>query len=75
MVGTTDQLKLSLSGAETWGVLLYLVEKMETSAAALGADGRDLCTAGKCCVRFIELLRESPYVVPDAVLQGGSGWR
>ena len=75
MVGAKDQLKLSLSGAETWGVLLYLVEKMETNAAAIGADGRDLCTAGKCCVRFIELLRESPYVVPNAVLQGGSGWR
>ena len=57
------------------GVLKYVAEKMETSGATTGGVGRDLCAAGKCCVRFIELLREPPYVAPDAVLQDRPVWK
>ena len=56
MLGTKDAPALKMSGAETWGFLMFLVDGLEKHGAALGVEARRLREAGLLLIRFMTIL-------------------
>lgn len=54
-IGAWHDRKLRTKGAETWGVLLFLVEALRANKARLGQDGQRLFVAGQSLKELIEL--------------------
>eukprot|EP00969_Alexandrium_andersonii_P054208 2386439-Alexandrium_andersonii.AAC.1 len=73
MLGNRDRPKFKVSGAECWGVLLFLVQALEKHAGAVGEAGGLLREAGVCCVRMMEILQDTGPVVEHKVAQDRRG--
>ena len=53
MFGKASAPQCKTKGAETWGLLLFLLDMFRKHAAALGARGRRLCLAGQALVAIV----------------------
>ena len=55
MLGTEDSPKCKTKGAETWGLLLFLIHSLNLHADLLGDDGSRLQRAGSALARLVEI--------------------
>jgi hypothetical protein len=60
MLGSANDRKLKTKGAETWGLLLFLVDIGAQSVHMLGHEGHLYLEAGQCMVRMVTIWRDSP---------------
>lgn len=73
MVGDPSDKKLKTKGAETWGLLCFLVDELPLHRARLGADGPILIEAARSLKGLADLF-DSSGVLPSAADQA-SMWR
>ena len=55
MIGTRDDPKLNPKGAETWSLLLYLVDKLQTHRPHLGDDAGRYIRAGEALISMVQI--------------------
>ena len=53
MIGDHSDQKLKTKAAQTWGVLLFLVDRLQRHPEQLGESGRSLLKAGQCLVQIV----------------------
>ena len=73
MIGTPDDPKLKLSGAETWGFVLFLTELLGQHGERFGAKGPQLREAGGCLIRIMDIFRGNSAALPPQDLQDWHG--
>ena len=66
MLGTPMKRKLKMKGAETKGLVPFVVKLAHTHAHELGPVGRLIIIAGNCLIRFYDILDAYGRVMPDA---------
>ena len=59
MIGTAAEPKLKLKGAETWTVLLFLLDMLQKYAGQVGAQQGQLVDAGRCLERLVLVMRQN----------------
>ena len=69
LIGSPGGHKLPTKGAETWGLLLFLVHVVERDLARLGGDGPALLEAGRCLVDLVTVLGEEPANMSNLAIQ------
>lgn len=69
MVGTSAEPKCKTKGAETFGMLLFLVDMLGRYATSLDAASRRLHRAGCALVRLVEIWDSCGRVMPPAARQ------
>ena len=69
MVGTPNDQKLKTKGAETFGLMLFLLHMYRVHADALGADGRRYFRAGDALRGILEVWTTSGRIVPATAQQ------
>ena len=69
MVGPPSSAKMKLSGAETWGVVLFLIDALDKYAGYLGTTAGPLREAGLHLVHIIEVCRAHEERIPFPAVQ------
>ena len=69
MLGTKAAPKLRTKAAETWGLLLFLVEMLQKYGANVGHDAQRLHEAGVALVDHMDICSGSPTQLPPAMVQ------
>ena len=69
MLGTEAKPDLKTKAAETWGIMLFLNDKVQANAGALGADARPLLDCGSMLVQVYEIMKANGNIVPEAAQQ------
>jgi hypothetical protein len=69
MLGTASAQKCKTKGAETWGLLLFLVHLLARCAGQVGAEGAVLLQAGQALKRMVAIWNECDRGQMSAVLQ------
>ena len=65
MLGSRASPKLKLKGAETWGMMLFLVDRLGLFSARLGQTGRRLKAAGDALVHMVDIWKAHGRVLPS----------
>lgn len=70
MIGSPTQPTFKFSGAETWGLMLFMTHCLRVHSAVIGHDiARPLGEGGEMLVRYIEVVRAQPMNVTPPVIQ------
>ena len=69
MVGSPDAPNWKFSGAETWGILLFLNEALHKHAVQIGLEGKHLLEMGKLLENFVILSKQAPMNPPLELLE------
>lgn len=69
MLGTRSRPQIKLSGAETYGFLLYVVDALKKFRSNLGGDCSNLVEAGDCLVTIQRLSHKAAGKVPPRIQQ------
>lgn len=64
-----DDKKLRTKGAETWGIVLFLVARLEREVIRMGAEAGRRCAAGQELVRMNRVWQSSPWRMSAAAIQ------
>ena len=59
MIGTASERKLGTKGAETWGVLLFLIDVFSSSLQRLGEEARAWLEAARCLEAMCTVMNNS----------------
>ena len=73
MVGTVQKKSLKLGAAETWGMMLFIVDTMSHYRLRLSHEGMTLLTAGESLIRFHDMLRTNGPNLSDAAVGESMG--
>jgi hypothetical protein len=73
MLGSSSHQKLKTKGAETWGVVLFLVDMLERHAGMVGETGARYLQAGMALRRMVQCWRACGNIVPEADQQDHTG--
>ena len=68
-IGDAADRKLKTKAAETWGVLLYLVDKLRVHKARFGPTARRYYAAGSALVQLMKVLDESSVVMTSTQIR------
>ena len=75
MVGTAADPKMKTKGAETWGLLLFLLDDFRRWGARIGQNKDRVLLAGESLERMVLIWRRYEWVVPTHDIEdNGSGW-
>ena len=69
LIGSPSDRRLRTKGAETWGLLLFLVHVVDRDCARLGGDGPALLEAGRCLVELVTVLDAEPVNMSHLAIQ------
>jgi hypothetical protein len=69
MVGTHAKPKCKTKGAETWSLLLFLVDELNRLQSRAGEHSQRLRQAGQCLIDMVLLWRRSSWTVPAEVVE------
>ena len=69
MVGTRDKPKLGTKGAETFGLVIFVVETLRKHHAAVGAEGLRLLDAGVALNRMVDIFAQHGPIIPAMARQ------
>ena len=69
MVGTHAKPKCKTKGAETWSLLLFLVDELTRLQGRVGENSQRLMQAGRCLSDMVFLWRQCPWSVSAAVTE------
>jgi hypothetical protein len=72
MIGTEAKPKLKTKGAETWALLLFLLDEIHRFGERLGNDRHRIYQAGRCLESLVCMWRGSTWKVTDAVVEDGA---
>jgi hypothetical protein len=73
MIGTSAEPKCKTKGAETWGMLLFILAMLTRHANNLGERGARYLAAGEALRRVVDIWRENANRVPTAAIQDTRG--
>ena len=68
MVGTATDRKLKTKGAETYGVLLFLLDITMKAVNMIGPQGQVFLDAGACLARLVEIWSQNGVRLPEAAI-------
>ena len=71
MIGTRNDKQLKTKGAETWGILKFLVMQLAVHGARLGHEGRTLHEAGCCLAQMQTIFNKAGMTIPQRQTQLG----
>ena len=70
MVGTSSEPKCATKGAETWGLLLFLLAELESVGERVRVpDCQRLFQASSALKRMVLILRQHDWLIPEAKLR------
>ena len=69
MVGKFSAQKLKTKASETWSLLLFLLDTLQTFGERASGDAARLLDAGRCLEHLVLLWKRSSWVLPAAALQ------
>eukprot|EP00969_Alexandrium_andersonii_P077368 3411725-Alexandrium_andersonii.AAC.1 len=64
MLGTPEHPLLKTKAAETHGIVLFLDSQLAKHRDVLGPEGQVLRDAGRCLIRFVEIMEEEGPILP-----------
>eukprot|EP00972_Heterocapsa_arctica_P114074 16440613-Heterocapsa_arctica.AAC.1 len=70
MVGDPSDKKCKTKGAETWGLLLFLVDTLRGNTARLDAEATVLADAGQALVELVSIFDEGGARLTPGEIQG-----
>eukprot|EP00974_Lingulodinium_polyedra_P054664 5259096-Lingulodinium_polyedra.AAC.1 len=73
MFGTSNDPALKLSGAETWGFMLYLLFALEKHGPSLPTSWKTLREAGRQLEHIYTVMQDTGTVMPKNALQDPRG--
>jgi hypothetical protein len=73
MIGTHDSPLLKTKGAETFGILMFVIHILTLHKARVGDIGAKLLRAGQALARVVEIMSENAWVMPDIAIKEGVG--
>jgi hypothetical protein len=74
MLGTRSDTRCKTKGAETHGMLLFLIHQLETYSAMTGENGVRLLQAGRNLARMVDIWKSCTFKVPIALRQDWWEW-
>ena len=64
MLGAMDNPRLKTKAMETYGILLFLVLVLPRYRLRVGPEYEKLLEAGQLVLRYVEILKSSPVILP-----------